>query len=75
MPIDFPNSPTSNQIYTYENRSWKFINGRWELIQYPGIINATIPLSFNESTKTISLDDTNIGSLNDSTIMNIMGAH
>ena len=76
MPeINFPNTPSLNQVFSVDNRSWKWTGSRWELVQYPGIINAIIPLSFNESTKTISLDDTNIQSVNDLTISNIMGIY
>ena len=29
MPIDFPSSPTTNQTYTYGNRSWKYNGSGW----------------------------------------------
>jgi len=29
MAIDFPSSPTTNQIYTYGNRSWKYNGSGW----------------------------------------------
>jgi hypothetical protein len=75
MPMDFPNSPTANQVFSIDNRSWKWTGARWELVEYPGIIGAETPLVFNEETKIVSLDDSNIESLNDSVVMNIMGAH
>lgn len=29
MAIDFPNSPTSNQIFTSGERSWKYDGEKW----------------------------------------------
>jgi len=29
MPIDFPSSPTTNQVYTYSGKSWKFNGIAW----------------------------------------------
>lgn len=32
MPIDFPDSPQVNDVFTIGNRSWVFNNSRWELV-------------------------------------------
>lgn len=32
MPIDFPSSPTTDQIYTYAERTWKWNGEGWALI-------------------------------------------
>lgn len=32
MPLDFPNSPSLNQEYTYGSRTWKWNGASWELI-------------------------------------------
>jgi hypothetical protein len=32
MPIDFPNSPSVNDIYTVGNRSWKWTGSVWESV-------------------------------------------
>lgn len=32
MPIDFPTSPTLNQVYTYSGRSWKWNGEGWEAL-------------------------------------------
>jgi hypothetical protein len=31
MAIDFPASPTLNQEYTFENRTWRWNNSGWEI--------------------------------------------
>lgn len=31
MPINFPASPTLNQIYTYEGKSWQWNGAAWDL--------------------------------------------
>lgn len=32
MPIDFPNSPTINDIYTVDGRSWRWTGSVWESV-------------------------------------------
>lgn len=32
MPINFPSSPTLNQVYTFENRSWEWNGEYWQSI-------------------------------------------
>ena len=36
MPIDFPSSPTTNQIYSYNNRSWIWNGSAWLSAQPSG---------------------------------------
>lgn len=31
MPINFPNSPSSGQLYTYDNKTWEFNGVYWEV--------------------------------------------
>jgi hypothetical protein len=32
MPIDFPNSPSTNQEYTYSDLTWKWNGSSWILL-------------------------------------------
>jgi hypothetical protein len=41
--MDFPDSPTPNQIFTIGNRSWVFINSRWKVL--PAEVGASIEVS------------------------------
>lgn len=36
MAIDFPNSPTLGQSYSYGERSWVWNGSRWEGVSQPG---------------------------------------
>jgi hypothetical protein len=36
MPIDFPTSPTLNQVYTYLNRSWRWNGTTWVAVTTAG---------------------------------------
>jgi hypothetical protein len=31
MPINFPNSPSPNQLYTYDNKTWEWNGTYWEV--------------------------------------------
>ena len=31
MAINFPNSPTTGDLYTYENKTWKWNGYAWQL--------------------------------------------
>jgi hypothetical protein len=41
MPINFPASPTLNQLYTYNGATWKWNGGGWEAANTPQSIGAT----------------------------------
>lgn len=45
MPADFPSSPTLNQTYTYNGRTWKWNSTGWELVT-----NSISSISFPGST-------------------------
>jgi len=32
MPIDFPNSPTTNDFYTVGNRTWRYDGEKWVIL-------------------------------------------
>jgi len=32
MPIDFPDSPTPNEVFSSDGKKWIYINSRWELV-------------------------------------------
>ena len=32
MPIDFPNSPSVNDVYTVDGRSWRWTGSVWESV-------------------------------------------
>lgn len=46
MAIDFPNSPSPNQVYTVGTTSWIYSNSRWELVRY-GTVGPTGPTGSN----------------------------
>ena len=35
MPIDFPTSPTTGQVYTYSNKSWVYNGTAWDVAALP----------------------------------------
>ena len=43
MPIDFPNSPAPNEIFTVDGRSWKWNTVYWEAIATSGPTGPTGP--------------------------------
>ena len=46
MAIDFPNSPSPNQVYTVGTTSWIYSNSCWELVRY-GTVGPTGPTGSN----------------------------
>jgi hypothetical protein len=40
MPIDFPNSPTVNDVYSAGGRSWTWNGTSWVLNAYVGVVPA-----------------------------------
>ena len=46
MAIDFPNSPSPNQVHTVGTTSWIYSNSRWELARY-GTVGPTGPTGSN----------------------------
>lgn len=39
MALDFPNSPTLGQVYTYANKSWSYDGSKWVIKQYNNAID------------------------------------
>lgn len=44
MPIDFPNSPAVNDLYTVGNRTWRWTGTTWESVATAGPTGPTGPL-------------------------------
>ena len=61
MPIDFPDNPTVNQEFLVGGRSWTWTGTTWDAVLETADIPlfATVPLSFNSETRTISIDLSN----------------
>ena len=61
MPIDFPDNPTVNQEFLVDGRSWTWTGTTWDAVLETADIPlfATVPLSFNSETRTISIDLSN----------------
>lgn len=57
MPISFPASPTSNQIYTYGGRAYRWTGAAWEFVSSGGSLSAsvTIPGLGDPSYASVSL--------------------
>lgn len=51
MPVNFPTSPTTNQTYTYDSKTWKWNGSSWDLIVIFTPISAT---GGTESTITVN---------------------
>ena len=43
MPIDFPNSPTLNQLFTVNNQTWRWDGSVWRTNEAQGIQGPTGP--------------------------------
>jgi hypothetical protein len=51
MPVDFPNSPTLNQTYTYNSITWQWNGVAWDNISsYPGPQGTTGPQGIQGTT-------------------------
>lgn len=51
MPINFPSNPSVDQIYTYENKNWKFDGTAWNIVS----VSAVQPTPTN-SFSTVAVD-------------------
>jgi hypothetical protein len=49
MPIDFPNSPTTGDVYTYQSRSWVWSGTVWDTLEAVVVPN-TFAIQLNEQT-------------------------
>lgn len=47
MPIDFPNSPTTGQVYTYLGKTWIWNGSAWDSTS-PVIVPDTFAIKINE---------------------------
>lgn len=54
--LDFPNSPTLNQVYTANGSSWSWNGTAWIAVaaQFPGL-NATTPIVYDSNTSNLSM--------------------
>lgn len=43
MPIDFPNSPTLNQLFTVNDQTWRWDGSVWRINEAQGIQGPTGP--------------------------------
>jgi hypothetical protein len=59
MPIDFPNSPTVNQLFTVGPRTWRWTGSIWEAVGGPGVVASSVIAYGNIPTVT----STNLTSL------------
>lgn len=50
MPLDFPTSPTLNEIYTFGGRSWKWNGTAWDVYSATSVVN-----TLNGLTGTVGL--------------------
>ena len=48
MPINFPNSPSPNQQYTYDNKTWEWNGIYWEV--YSALTSYVTSTTFNSYT-------------------------
>ena len=47
MPIDFPSSPTTGQVYTYQDNSWIYSGTAWDKVE-ASLAPNTFAIQLNE---------------------------
>jgi hypothetical protein len=86
--IDFPNTPEVDDEFTVGSVTYVWDGDVWNSIGLAiagpagadgaagadGVAIADYPLEYNSGTKTISLDEQGISSIQDNHVMSIMGA-
>lgn len=66
MTMTFPSSPTLNQTYTADGRTWYWNGYAWKASGYTtGLLSANAPLTYNSTTKVVGLDRTAENAVND----------
>jgi len=72
MPLDFPTSPATNQLYTFGGRTWKYNGDAWDLVPTASTaggggsgtfdtgITTSVYVSVSSGSTTISADLNNI---------------
>lgn len=64
MAVDFPSSPTLNELYTYAGRVWKWNGVAWESVSSAygpsGIVSVTSPIT-NSGTDTAAVIGVSVG--------------
>jgi len=82
MAIDFPNSPSTGQTFTVGPVTWKWDGSTWKSAGATYVSTATSPATYNSGTQTIGVDQSaisiqqsQVANLNDSTFAQIMGAY
>lgn len=78
MALDFPNSPSVNDEYTAQGRTWTWNGTAW-LANETQVdqISATSPLAYDQNTNVLSVDLSSYSTTqaaSDNYIMNLMGA-
>jgi len=51
MPISFPSNPTTNQTYTYNNKTWQWNGSQWDAVGNVASVAVTSPIT-NSGTST-----------------------
>ena len=69
MPISFPASPTTNQTYTYGNRTYRWTGAAWELVAATAIVS-----SVAGRTGAVALTSADVSGVVPSTTTGITGA-
>jgi hypothetical protein len=64
--MTFPSSPTLNQTYTSDGRTWYWNGYAWKASGYvSGVVSATSPITYDSNTKVVGLDRTAENTVND----------
>jgi len=53
MAIDFPSSPTLNQVYTYSGQSWKWTGSTWDIV-VTALVGPTGPTGAQGAPSTVT---------------------
>jgi len=57
MPANFPNSPTTNQLYSYNGATWKWTGAKWQLVTVANANTGTLFTYSNAVPQSPSLGD------------------
>jgi len=78
--IDFPNSPSVNDTFTINDRTWKWTGTTWDAVisttivgptgpqgntGTSGVVFATSPITYNSETQSVAFDQTAQNTTND----------
>lgn len=75
MTMTFPSSPSLNDTYTADGRTWFWNGYAWKAAGYTsGVVSSTSPITYDSSTKVLGLDRMAEDSANDARYIQLDGS-